>query len=129
MFVRSVVGAGCVGLVSVAFILVCFAIPVEAGWWFLNTWPGSQFPTALGPFRSLSQCNMLRNDAALVGAVRGPCHNNKEAAVAGWWFFIKQDTIVPPTGEGSVDQASCDARRKQEQADGGVVSATCWPST
>lgn len=99
------------------------------GWWFLISWQTSTTTTAVGPFRSLSQCRLMQKDKTLAGSHQTKCDIDGLANVDGWWFFITGAKDLTLTSGLYPDQATCDQMKANLSVDNDQVSATCWPSS
>lgn|SRR5262245_3237107 len=97
-------------------------------WWFNISWSGSGTATALGPYRSMSQCVTLTRDASIKPAFKTKCDFVGEPGPDGWWFFITGAQTLTLTSGLYPDQQTCDQFRTTLPQDGDTVSATCWPS-
>lgn len=98
-------------------------------WYFVNTWPGSQAPTLIGPFRSIAQSVPFRqNQVKLKARVTG-VFNDGEPLITGWWLVVNG---VSPAGGLSLTaglfatQADCEAFRSSVNATGEDTASACW---
>lgn len=104
-------------------------LALALGWWFLISWQTSTTTTAVGPFRSLSQCRLMQKDKTLAGSHQTKCDIDGLANIDGWWFFITGAKDLTLTSGLYPDQATCDQMKANLTVDNDQVSATCWPSS
>jgi len=102
-------------------------------WWFANTWPTSQTTTLLGPFRSLSQCNVIKRDQVKLKSKAFACFSDGETLMDGWQLIItgisdNPGTKISLTGGAWMDQATCEEFRASVNTTAEDGASICWPT-